>query len=98
MKKELFDDLLASAHEMVDLEQGNTPLPVERTHNWTEIDVRSIREATGMKQQDFAAAVGVSHDLVKSWESKRRIPLGASRKLLLLLAANPLMINKLKEI
>lgn len=98
MKKELFDDLLASAHEMVNIEQGEQSPAAGQVHNWTEIDVRSIREATGLKQQDFAAAVGVSHDLVKSWESKRRIPLGASRKLLLLLAANPFMIEQLKEI
>ena len=54
--------------------------------------------ATGLKQQDFAAAVGVSYELVKSWETKRRHPTGASRKLLLLLQGNPLIINLLKVI
>ena len=58
----------------------------------------AIREATGLRQQDFAVAVGVSYDLVKSWETKRRQPTGAPRKLLLLLQANPFIINQLKTI
>ncbi len=64
----------------------------------SEIDVKAIREATGLRQQDFAVAVGVSYDLVKSWETKRRQPTGAPRKLLLLLQANPFIINQLKTI
>ncbi|MGQ7196425.1 helix-turn-helix domain-containing protein, partial [Escherichia sp. HC-TM1] len=59
---------------------------------------KAIREATGLRQQDFAVAVGVSYDLVKSWETKRRQPTGAPRKLLLLLQANPFIINQLKTI
>lgn len=88
MKDELFADLLASAEEMVRIEKGEeTPEP-EHVHTFSEIDVKAIREATGLRQQDFAVAVGVSYDLVKSWETKRRQPTGAPRKLLLLLQAN----------
>ncbi|BBV63965.1 hypothetical protein STW0522KLE44_03530 [Klebsiella sp. STW0522-44] len=68
MKDELFADLLASAEEMVRIEKGDeTPKP-EHVHTFSEIDVKAIREATGLRQQDFAIAVGVSYDLVKSWE------------------------------
>ncbi|ROP60238.1 putative transcriptional regulator [Enterobacter sp. BIGb0383] len=98
MKDELFADLLASAEEMVRIEKGElTPQP-EHVHTFSEIDVKAIRESTGLKQQDFAVAVGVSYDLVKSWETKRRHPTGATRKLLLLLQANPFIINQLKTI
>ncbi len=70
-------DLLASAEEMVRIEKGEeTPEP-EHVHTFSEIDVKAIREATGLRQQDFAVAVGVSYDLVKSWETKRRQPTGA---------------------
>lgn len=97
MKDELFADLLASAEEMVRIEKGEeTPEP-EHVHTFSEIDVKAIREATGLRQQDFAVAVGVSYDLVKSWETKRRQPTGAPRKLLLLLQANPFIINQLKQ-
>lgn len=66
MKDELFADLLASAEEMVRIEKGEeTPEP-EHVHTFSEIDVKAIREATGLRQQDFAVAVGVSYDLVKS--------------------------------
>ncbi|WP_118986467.1 NadS family protein [Photorhabdus sp. CRCIA-P01] len=97
MKHELFADLLASAEEMVKIEKGElTPKP-EHVHTFTEIDVKAIREATGLKQQEFAVAVGVSYDLVKSWESKRRHPTGAARKLLILLQVNPFIINQIKS-
>ena len=70
MKDELFADLLASAEEMVRIEKGEeTPEP-ENVHTFSEIDVKAIREATGLRQQDFAVAVGVSYDLVKSWETE----------------------------
>lgn len=98
MKDELFADLLASAEEMVKIEKGEqTPDPAH-VHTFSPIDVKAIREATGLKQRDFAVAVGVSHDLVKSWETKRRQPTGAPRKLLLLLQTNPFIINQLKAI
>lgn len=66
MKDELFADLLASAEEMVRIEKGEeTPEP-EHVHTFSEIDVKAIREATGLRQQDFAVAVGVSYDWSKA--------------------------------
>ncbi|CNK69054.1 transcriptional regulator [Yersinia alsatica] len=97
MKDELFAELLASAEEMVKIENGElTPKP-EHIHTFTDIDVKAIRETTGLKQQDFALAIGVSYDLVKSWESRRRQPVGAARKLLILLKTNPFIINHIKS-
>ena len=89
MKDELFADLLASAEEMVRIEKGEQMPMEQHVHTFSEI---------GLKQQDFAAAVGVSYELVKSWETKRRHPTGAARKLLLLLQGNPLIINLLKVV
>ncbi len=68
MKDELFADLLASAEEMVRIEKGEQMPMEQHVHTFSEIDVKAIREATGLKQQDFAAAVGVSYELVKSWK------------------------------
>ncbi|MGZ0824886.1 helix-turn-helix domain-containing protein, partial [Klebsiella pneumoniae] len=65
MKDELFADLLASAEEMVRIEKGEQMPMEQHVHTFSEIDVKAIREATGLKQQDFAAAVGVSYELVK---------------------------------
>ena len=58
MKDELFADLLASAEEMVRIEKGEQTPKVHHVHTFSEVDVKAIREATGLKQQDFAAAVG----------------------------------------
>lgn len=58
-KDELFADLLASAEKMVRIEKGQQMPKEQHVHTFSEIDVKAIREATGLKQQDFAAAVGV---------------------------------------
>ena len=55
MKDELFADLLASAEEMVRIEKGEQMPMEQHVHTFSEIDVKAIREATGLKQQDFAA-------------------------------------------
>lgn len=70
MKDELFADLLASAEEMVRIEKGEQMPKEQHVHTFSEIDVKAIREATGLKQQDFAAAVGVSYELVKEGANK----------------------------
>lgn len=66
MKDELFADLLASAEEMVRIEKGEQMPMEQHVHTFSEIDVKAIREATGLKQQDFAAAVGVSYSWLKA--------------------------------
>lgn len=96
MKDELFADLLASAEEMVKIEAGEINPESKHVRTYNEIDVKKIREATGLKQKDFAEVVGVSYDLVKSWETHRRHPVGAQRKLLLLLKAEPRAVSLLK--
>ena len=49
MKDELFADLQASTEEMIRIEKGEqTPKP-EHFHTFSKIDVRAIREATGLK-------------------------------------------------
>lgn len=40
----------------------------------TDIDVRALREALGMTQEEFARAVGVSFTTVSRWERGRGTP------------------------
>lgn len=86
MKDELFADLMASAEEMVAIENGDKIL-----------DVKSIREAAGKTREEFALIIGSSEETVKSWENKRRNPSGASKKLLYLIQTNPTQMIELLQ-
>lgn len=95
MDKEIFDDLVKSMEEMVAIHNGEVQPPPERIHRHPMPAVKEIRETAGLKQEEFAQAVGVSPSLVQSWEQKRRIPSGSSLKILLMLERNPALINVL---
>lgn len=89
MKDELFADLLASAEEMVAIENGDQTPADSAVHHFDTLDVRKIREASGKSRQEFAEIIGASLESVKSWETKRRNPAGPAKKLLALIEADP---------
>lgn len=89
MKDELFNDLLASAQEMVEIENGRQTPAKEHTHSYDLVDVKAIREAAGKSRDEFAQIIGTSTETIKSWETKRRNPAGPAQKLLRLIQTNP---------
>lgn len=96
MEKELFEQLVESMEEMVAIENGEiAPTAVHRHHL---PDVKNLRVASELTQDEFAEAVGVSPSLVQSWEQKRRIPSGSSLKLLLMIERNPALLFELRTI
>ena len=54
-----------------------------------DIDVRSVRERTGLSQRDFARRYGLAFTTVQNWEQKRSRPDAAGRALLRIIAADP---------
>src|SRR5438046_1174434 len=88
MKKNRFDRLLASLEEV-------------RTHVATgkfggrisevgvrPADVLTIRERSGMTQEQFAEAFGIGLGTLQKWERGERRPSGAARSLLLVMQAD----------
>lgn len=97
MKDELFADLMASAEEMVAIENGIKEPEKKFTHSYEILDVKSIRESAGKTREEFALIIGSSEETVKSWENKRRNPSGASKKLLYLIQTNPTQMIELLQ-
>lgn len=97
MKDELFNDLLASANEMIAIENGETTPEAEHTHSYNVVDVKAIREALGKSRDEFALIVGTSSETIKSWETKRRNPTGPAQKLLRLIQSNPIQMVSVLE-
>lgn len=53
------------------------------------LDVKAIRQQTGLTQQAFAARFGVSLGTLRHWERGDRQPHGPARVLMRVISANP---------
>ena len=58
-------------------------------HTPDAINVRAIREKTGMSQERFCATFGISLGTLRHWEQGLRSPRGAARVLLKVVDRNP---------
>lgn len=65
-----------------------------KEHRPEPIDVKAIREKTGMTQQKFCATFGISLGTLRHWEQGLRAPRGAARVLLKVVANNPRAVIK----
>jgi putative transcriptional regulator len=52
-------------------------------------NIARAREKTGLSQSRFAELLGVSVRTLQDWEQGRRVPSGAARTLLAIVAKNP---------
>ena len=57
--------------------------------NLRPVDVAAIRAVTGLSQQRFAHACGISVHTLRNWEQGRRVPHGPARALLMAIARAP---------
>lgn len=87
MKDEMFDELVDSLEQAVAIRRGE--MQPGRVTSYSLPDVKAIRAQAGMKQDEFAQAVGVSPSLVQSWEQRKRIPHGISLKMLRVIEKHP---------
>lgn len=98
MDKALFNRLVTGPEQMVAIEKGELQVPPENIYAFRIPNVKDIRRTTRLKQDEFAKALGVSTSLVQSWETQRRVPNGACRKLLLMLEKQPGLITELQAL
>lgn len=54
-----------------------------------EIDVKAIRQKVHMSQSEFAHTFGVSKRTLEHWEHGQRVPTGAARAFLTVIAREP---------
>lgn len=92
MKKELFDDLVASIKEAGRIHRGE--IEPSRRFVFEPDDVRRIREKLHKSQSEFARMIGVSVATLQNWEQGRRQPVGPARALLLVASKAPDVVAK----
>lgn len=96
MKDELFDELMQSAKEAIEIRKCRRT--AARITTYELPDVKSIRDNTGLTQKQFALAVGVSPSLVEGWEQHHRVPKSSSLKILRLLERDPSIFSIIQSL
>ncbi|MCL2478466.1 MAG: helix-turn-helix domain-containing protein, partial [Treponema sp.] len=66
-----------------------TRLTIKPVADYTNNDIKRIRQRTGLSQVMFAGSLGVSPKTVEAWENGRNKPEGASRRLLEIVRDDP---------
>ncbi len=87
MEASLFDELVTSLKEAKAIVQGEV-VPT-RHFELKRIDVKAIREKTGLSQSQFAQLIQISTKTLQNWEQKRRLPTGPAAALLKIVSINP---------
>jgi putative transcriptional regulator len=93
MRKDLFEQLVASVQEMGAIRAGRQkPSRVTRAADLLSSDspdVAALRGHFKLSQAKFAALLGISVDTLQNWEQGRRQPEGPAKVLLRVAAAHP---------
>jgi putative transcriptional regulator len=77
--------MIKSVQEALDFLDGDMSKASMTTVKIPDIDVRAIREETGLSRQEFAATYGFNHRTLESWEQHRKKPNIQARILLKLI-------------
>lgn len=88
-----FDKIAAGLADVLAVARGEKD--AVRIYVPPEIDVRGIREKTGLSQDGFASTFGFSVHQIRQWEQGRCRPLGAVRAYLLVIDRDPVAIMQL---
>lgn len=65
------------------------PLPEDMTGLRPLVNVKRLREALGMSQEDFARVYGIPLGTLRDWEQRRKNPDRTARTYLQVIAADP---------
>lgn len=87
MDDKLFTELLDSVKEMNEIVQGKRD--PSRRFEFSPLDVKAIREKTGLSQERFAILMGVSVRTLQNWEQGHRKPKGPAVSLLRIVDKDP---------
>jgi putative transcriptional regulator len=88
MKKELFEELLASVKQARAIEKGELKAARVIQIN-PKTDIVKVRGKLGLSQSKFAAILGISADTLQNWEQGRRSPTGPAKVLLKIASRHP---------
>ncbi|MGC1182722.1 NadS family protein [Legionella sp.] len=87
MNKQSFDELIESVREAGKIHRCEKK--AARVFSFNPLDVKKIREKTGLSQSEFSTLVHVSLRTLQNWEQGRRTPTGPALALLTIIKNDP---------
>jgi putative transcriptional regulator len=93
-KETVFDGIMAGAREALAYARGEAGKSQYRVHIPDDLDVKAIREATGLTQEAFALCYGFNLGRLRDLEQKRTRPDSVVRAYLLVIQKNPEAVKK----
>lgn len=87
MDRKLFGELVQSLKEAGQIARGEIAAP--RRFTVKSLNVKSVRERTGLSQGEFASLIRVSVKTLQNWEQNRRSPTGPAAALLTIVSKEP---------
>jgi putative transcriptional regulator len=89
--------LIKAAREGRTIARGEAHPASYRVFVPADIDVRKIRKAFGLSQEQFAARFGIPAATIRDWEQHRRKPEGPARVLLQVIKNEPKAVSRALE-
>ncbi len=87
MKDNKFEELLESVRQAGAMKRGERR--ASRVFKYSPLDIKKIREKTGLSQSQFSTLIHVSIKTLQNWEQGRRRPHGPALALLTILKKDP---------
>ncbi|HWE05763.1 MAG TPA: hypothetical protein VG274_03590 [Rhizomicrobium sp.] len=75
--------------EAIGFARGELDPSTYRVHVPSDVDVKAVRQKTGLSQDVFAVTYGLSAGTVRDWEQRRRAPDQAARMYLHAISKDP---------
>lgn len=88
-KETVFEGIMAGAKEALAYARGEADPSEYKVHIPEDLDVKAIREATGLTQEAFAMRYGFNLGRLRDLEQKRTRPDSVVRAYLLVIQRNP---------
>jgi putative transcriptional regulator len=85
----LVDSIKRGLQEAIAYADGTADKSAYAVHVPANIDVKAIRAALAMSQQEFAGRFGFSVNTLRHWEQGTRVPEGSARAYLLVIQRAP---------
>ena len=93
-KETVFEGVMTGAREALAYARGEAEKSQYRVHIPEDLDVKAIREATGLTQEVFALRYGFNLARLRDLEQKRTHPDSVVRAYLLVIQKNPEAVKK----
>ena len=89
-----FDKIMDGLADVLAYQEGRADVGAYRVHVPARVDVKAIRKAQGLTQDEFSERYGLPVATVRDWEQERREPDTGSRLLLRVIEREPEAVTR----